>query len=283
MTQIIGFAGKKQSGKNTCCNFLTMLKLLENGVCKNARLNDDGEIEVSDIFGDTLPDKDWFLFKNPPVNTGAVLNELNAVKIYALADGLKRVAIDILGLPEDKVYGTDVDKMAETHLLWENMPGVVTQPIPNRIFEEVEGRPGYYYHKTEGDDFLIPMIYHEPGPMTIRDVLQFMGTEIFRRMYDTVWIDALVRRIENDKPQLALVCDVRFDNEIALLQKAGVIIIGLERDIFQSKDTHASEQVNLQLCDKIIQNGHLSIGDQNREVYMALKQAGCKHLTDLGV
>lgn len=283
MTQIIGFAGKKQSGKNTCCNFLTMLKLLENGVCSHARLNDDGEIEVTDIFGEKMQGKDWFLFKNPPVNTEAVLNDMNAVKVYALADGLKRIAIDVLGLPEAKVYGTDADKMTETHLLWENMPGVVTQPIPNRLFEPVEGRLGYYYHKTEAEGFMIPMVYHEPGPMTIREVLQFMGTEIFRRMYETVWVDALVRRIEKEKPQLALVCDVRFENEILLLKKAGAIILGLDRDIFQSKDSHASEQVNLQLCDDIIKNSGMSIGDQNQAVYFALKDLGCKHLTDLGV
>ena len=40
MTQIIGFAGKKQSGKNTCCNFITMLKMIEKNVCEAARLND---------------------------------------------------------------------------------------------------------------------------------------------------------------------------------------------------------------------------------------------------
>ena len=29
MTQIIGFAGKKQSGKNTACNFILAAKLAE--------------------------------------------------------------------------------------------------------------------------------------------------------------------------------------------------------------------------------------------------------------
>lgn len=281
MTQIIGFAGKKQSGKNTCCNFLVMLKLLENGVCRHARLNDEGEIEVSDIFGDKVQGKDWFLFKNPPVNTQAVLEGMNAVKIYALADGLKQCAIDILGLPEDKVYGTDADKMTETHLRWENMPGVIPQHIWDVILNGLsEGE-----HGINGAESLLERIGtpHKEGNMTIREVLQYMGTEIFRRMHDSVWIDALIRRIEKDKPDWALICDARFDNEITSLQERGAIIIGLERDIFKSQDTHASEQVNLQLCDKIVQNGHLNIGDQNREVYMALKQAGCKHLTDLGV
>ena len=54
MTQIIGFAGKKQSGKNTCCNFVMMLKLIEENVCKRAKLDDNGEILVSDIFGEEI-------------------------------------------------------------------------------------------------------------------------------------------------------------------------------------------------------------------------------------
>ena len=55
MTKILGFAGKKQSGKNTCCNFLQMLKFHEYGVCKNASLNEQGQILVSDLFGEQDP------------------------------------------------------------------------------------------------------------------------------------------------------------------------------------------------------------------------------------
>ncbi len=248
MTQIIGFAGKKQSGKNTCCNFLVMLKLIEHGVCKHARLNACGDIEVSDIFGEKLNGTDWFLFKNPHVNTQAVLNEIGAVHIYALADSLKRLSIDILGLPEDKVYGTDSDKNELTNFLWENMPGST---------------------KT--------------GQMTIREILQFVGTDIFRKMYPNVWIDSLIRKIKQDNIDLALVCDVRFENEINTLREQNAIILGLNRDLFNSKDTHASEQVNLSLCNVIIDNQNLTIPEQNNKVYFALKELQCKNLTDLGI
>ena len=42
MTQIVGFAGKKQSGKNTACNFVVAMKLAELGICKASRMSDDG-------------------------------------------------------------------------------------------------------------------------------------------------------------------------------------------------------------------------------------------------
>ena len=261
MTQIIAFAGKKQSGKNTCCNFITMLKLIESGVCKKARLSDSGDIEVSDVFGETT-DEEYFPFKEPYVNVDAVLEQMRSVKIYALADPLKRIAIDVFGLPEDKVYGTDDDKNELTHLLWENMPGMY----------------------TETDKGLLGLVkYHEPGPMTIREFLQYLGTDIFRKMFSDVWINALLSRIEKDSPDIALVCDVRFDNEIKLLKEKGALVVGLKRDLFKSKDQHSSEKVNLSLCHQTINNQDLDIPELNKEVYFALKDLDCKNLTDLGV
>jgi molybdopterin-guanine dinucleotide biosynthesis protein len=52
MTQILGFAGKKQSGKNTACNYILALKLAELGVSKNVRISQENKVEVTDIFGE---------------------------------------------------------------------------------------------------------------------------------------------------------------------------------------------------------------------------------------
>ena len=249
MTQIIGFAGKKQSGKNTCCNFVMMLKLIEENVCKRAKLDDNGEILVSDIFGEEISE-DYIPFKEPHVSVDAVLEQMGSVKIYALADPLKRIAIDIFGLDESKVYGTDKDKNEATHLKWKDMP------------RKVPGKSGF---------------------MSIREVLQYLGTDVFRKMSNDVWIDTLMRRIEADNPKIALVCDVRFDNEIESLKKNNALVIGLKRDLFKSKDQHASEKVNLSKCHAVINNNNLEIPELNKQVYFALKDLECKHLTDLGV
>jgi hypothetical protein len=270
MTQIIGFAGKKQSGKNTCCNFITMLKLIENGVCKRARLDENGEIEVSDIFGETLFEQEYFSFKKPIVNTDAVLQQIRAVKVYALADPLKRIAIDVLGLPEEKVYGTDKDKNELTDFYWENMPGVVSNTTS-------------FYVEGVDSEFWNNIIVHKNGQMTVREVLQYLGTDIFRHMHSKVWVDSLFRQIEKDNMELALVCDVRFDNEIEAIKNKDSIVIGLKRDVSKKKDKHSSENVNLNLCDAIIDNSNMDFSEQNKQVYLALKTNGCNNLTDLGV
>ena len=222
MTKILGFAGKKQSGKNTCCNFLQMLKFHEYGVCKNASLNEQGQILVSDLFGEKVSGSDWIPITEEYVDISQLLESFRPCKIYAFADVLKEFAVDVLGLEYNQVYGTNEEKNSPTHLLWENMP-----------------------------------TGNNKGPMTGREVLQYFGGDICRKMYEIIWFDACVRRIRKDKPELALISDVRFPNEITGIQKEGGIVFGLPRDIVNGKDTHSSEQVDLSLCDYLLPEGNI--------------------------
>jgi hypothetical protein len=224
------------------------LQLQKAGVCKNVALNEEGIIVVSDIFGEQVANMPWVPLISQFVNVEGLFNDFKECKMYALADPLKRVAIDLLGLPEEKVYGTDEDKNEITHLLWENMPGITTVDYFSKGYADVG-------HKTFGVE------YHEPGSMTIREVLQYVGTDIFRKMVPDVWMDALLRRIEKEQPKIALVSDVRFDNEIVGLQEAGGNVIGLTRNS-SSTDGHKSEQINLDLCSTVLDNADMSIKEQ---------------------
>ena len=222
MTKILGFAGKKQSGKNTCCNFLQMLKFHEYGVCKNASLNEQGQILVSDLFGEKVSGSDWIPITEEYVDISQLLESFRPCKIYAFADVLKEFSVDVLGLEYNQVYGTNEEKNSPTHLLWENMP-----------------------------------IGNNKGPMTGREVLQYFGSDICRKMYENIWFDACIRRIRKDNPELALISDVRFPNEIKGVQDEGGVVFGLPRDIVNGKDTHSSEQVDLSLCDYLLPKGDI--------------------------
>jgi len=249
MTQIIGFAGRKQSGKNSLCNFFTLIHLVSSGISKYARLTDGGEIEVSDILGEKICNEDeWFSFYNPRVDVEGILDISKAVKTYALADPLKELCINILGLDKEKVYGTDSQKSELCDLMWKNMPD----------YKSLHSFP--------------------TGKMTVREVLQYMGTEVFRKIDNNVWINTLLRRIESEKYHMALISDVRFDNEIMALQNNGGIVVGLMRDVFDSDDSHASEQINFDLCDIVIDNTDMSLVEQGHAVYGLLEQVNCKNL-----
>ena len=269
MTQIIAFAGKKQSGKNTACNCILAMKLAELGLCRTSRLSDDGEVEVTDILGENPTGDEFFLFEGPNVDAESLIdNELgDFVRMYALADTLKEMAVKILGLREEQVFGTDEDKNSKTNLKWEDMPGVIS---PGDLKKKG-------FTKQQAAD--LGLMVHAKGKMTAREVLQYVGTDIFRKMNHNVWLDSFVSKVEKDGSELALVSDVRFKNEIEGIQQRGGYVVGLTRDIYGGSDAHSSESEldeALAGCDALIDNSELAIPEQNEQIYYALE-----HLEDV--
>lgn len=276
MTQIIGIAGLKQSGKDTSCNYITMLKLAENGVCKNARINDQGKIEVSDIFGEKIRNKDYFPLEAPYVNVDLLYNnEVQFCKKYALADALKSFLISTFGLEYNQLYGTDEEKNSKTHLRWQNMPGCILDKdfYKTEYFKQMYDKDMVVVKIKEKlmDELGIRMVKN--GFMSAREVMQFFGTEVCRSMYENVWVDTLIRKIETDKPEVALVCDVRFDNEIKMLREKKAFVVGLTRDINHKKKgpRHKSERVNIDLCNVAIRNQTKTVEETNQLLYKAIK------------
>ena len=50
--KIIGFSGRKKSGKNTCANVIFGWEMISLGITRNFSISDSGELVISDIFGD---------------------------------------------------------------------------------------------------------------------------------------------------------------------------------------------------------------------------------------
>lgn len=192
MTKIIAFAGRKQSGKTTCSEF------------------------VQKYYNGTI-------------------EPFNRAKIYNFADPLKKdICINILGLTYDQCYGEDKDKNTFTDIQWNNKK------------------------------------------LTAREVMQFVGTDIFRQLKTNVWSEATIKTIERERPQLAIIADCRFPNEVSAVKDAGGLVIKLTRNPFYSDhdsetalDDHNYDQNNF---DYIIHNNSLSIPEQNRAILNFLKQ-----------
>jgi len=187
MTKIIAFAGRKQSGKTTCSEYITSL-------C--------GHLQT---------------------------------KIYNFADPLKQdICINILGLSHEQCYGSDLDKNTLTHIQW----------------------GGHY--------------------LTAREVMQVVGTDILRTMYNNVWVNATINKIMREHLDLAIIADCRFPNEVESIKSAGGLVIKLNRNPHNSD--HASEialdannypQSNF---DLVLNNNIMTIDEQNNEVYNFLKK-----------
>lgn len=231
MTQIICLSGRKQAGKNTCSNFIHGKILKERGEIQDFRISEDGKLLVltSNEFGVV----DWGVLElennqDPRFIEYATRNMWPYVKQYLFADSLKWLCIDLFGIPRNIVYGSDEDKNTLfPHLRWENMPGVC---VDGDMYKALCRQDGRVQHILR---------YHEPGPMSAREFMQHLGTEIMRKIYGNVWVDNTLKHIREDGSLVAIVSDLRFPNEADAMLDAGAKIIRLKRKPLD--DNHYSE------------------------------------------
>lgn len=173
---------------------------------------------------------------------GGLEQNLCAVKIYSFADKLKQFAVECLGLTHEQCYGTDEDKNSLTNLKWCNMPG-----------------------------FYSSSVAHE---MTAREVLQYFGTGICRKMYPNIWVDACLRQIEKDNCVFALISDCRFVNEGQAVQAKGGKVVDFTRCPFP-QDRHESEiALDNFNFDAIVDNKNMTLREKNETVLQLVKDWG---------
>ncbi|MEX0596846.1 MAG: hypothetical protein WD512_10135, partial [Candidatus Paceibacterota bacterium] len=114
--------------------------------------------------------------------------------------------------------------------------------------------------------------------LTAREVMQFVGTNIFRQMQNNVWADATILKIGLDKPRLAIVADCRFPNEVDAIRNAGGLVIKLMRNPYNSD--HESETAldansyDYSNFDLVVNNETITIPEQNSLIINFLKYKG---------
>jgi len=136
-------------------------------------------------------------------------------EIVSFADPLKRACHIVFGIPLELMYGSDRDKESLTTLMWDGLPKAVCKK----------------YHPLQG--------HYRTGAMTVREVLQVIGTDIFREcVYQDVWAAApFVAKYESD---FVIIPDGRFPNEVEYGMNAGAVTIRIKRDT-GLVDQHTSE------------------------------------------
>jgi hypothetical protein len=108
--------------------------------------------------------------------------------------------------------------------------------------------------------------------------MQFVGTDLFRKMKHNVWADATINKIHNEQKKVAIIADCRFPNEVKAIRDAGGIVFKLTRNPFNSD--HASETAldfsnyDHTNFDLVITNRLMSIDHQNDVIFKYLRKKG---------
>lgn len=244
ITKVLGFSGRKQSGKTTSSNFIHGYQLRAFGIVNNFCITDIGALLVdTDIIIDGKETQSWAELntyrRDSDFAEWASYHMWPYVKNYSFAEPLKYIAVELFGINREQVYGSDEEKNSKTHLKWENMP-----------FSKKKGK------------------------MTSREFMQHFGTNICRNMHQTIWTDALVKTITTEEPLLAVVDDCRFENEIDAIHSMGGKVIRLTRNLHD--DDHDSEKAldTYEDFDKIIDNQNMTIHETNVEIIKTLEEWG---------
>lgn len=187
---IVLISGRKQSGKDTLANQIAAAYLNAIGhrdapffVTQRGKLccvTGTGSIDLS------------------PGSSEAATYYDDGVRFVSFAEPLKRFCVEVLGLEHCQVWGSDADKNALTHLLWDDLP----DEIRFRYAKPARG-PFGYLRRRRGR-----------GYMTGREVLQVFGTDMIRQWDEDAWANAGHRLSWGCPEQLVIINDGRFPNEV---------------------------------------------------------------------
>jgi hypothetical protein len=174
-------------------------------------------------------------------------------KLYSFADPLKQdICMNLLGLTHEQCYGTDEDKNTLTNIRWSDMPIEIQQK---------------HYNDMVTNDYL-----------TGRQVMEVIGTEIFRKMYGNIWVDATISKIYREQHDLAIILDNRFPNEVNSVLDNNGIVIRLTKDIFNS-DSEPERALDPDNYDwtrfsLVLDNSNMTLEQKNNTILTFLQNQG---------
>lgn len=108
--------------------------------------------------------------------------------------------------------------------------------------------------------------------MTGREFLEFFGTTVCRSVKDDCWINAVLSKIRDDAPEIAVISDIRFPNEILRLREFNedTTIIRLKRNPFNTQNKIECALDDFTEFDHILDNTEMSIHELCQALYSIL-------------
>jgi hypothetical protein len=200
--KILGIAGTSRAGKSTLADFV-----IGSQLCLMEMIDQFHNGETLEVLGDVVDEAGNYKGQEMrPFDHRNIYEDKEKsrwleefvwphIKVYSLAKPLKDTCISLFGLTHNQCY---FEKDSQTNVSRQKM--------------------AQYCQVPDGPEFL-----------TAREVLVYFGSGICRGLINTCFIDSLVRQIQRDQPEIAIIDDVRQEFEAAAIHKLGGQVIKLTR------------------------------------------------------
>ena len=114
--------------------------------------------------------------------------------------------------------------------------------------------------------------------LTARRAMEVIGTDIFRQLLNNVWVKATILKIQKEKPDLAIIPDCRFPNEVDALLDHNAYVIRLTLDPFHSLSNSESaldtDKYDWNKFSLVINNQDANIETKNQQILDFLQYKG---------
>src|SRR4051812_8410908 len=101
---IIGFSGKKQSGKSSCSKWIVAAFLKYANLISGGGVTEGGDLFVERPLADGTALKETLELQSDHELLVAISP---FVRVFGIADELKRISVNLFGISPESIYGTE--------------------------------------------------------------------------------------------------------------------------------------------------------------------------------
>jgi hypothetical protein len=107
--------------------------------------------------------------------------------------------------------------------------------------------------------------------LTAREVMEIVGTDIFRALKVDVWTSSTINLINREKPDIAIITDVRFPDEVDAIKNIGGKVVRLTRNPFNAdnfiENSLDPDKYDWSNFDHVIDNSNLTKEQKDNILY----------------
>lgn len=258
MKHLILLVGSLQSGKTSTATAIMGHYLTNAGIIPNFNIRDDGKAHIVYDKKRNIGSEFDIETRDPAMVRWFAQSIWPHVKNESFATKFKNILIDFFGVNELCIYGTNEQKNSKTNIKTLDVLVLVKHLLDQKLHDK-------YLKRVENDPSDL---------LSGRELMQLFGSEVCRTIYENCNIDSAIRSLAQYDPEIGIIPDGRFANEVKYFQKIkdksdiNIIFIKLLRSEYEK--THKAEQAAPEIPDSeyhlVVDNQDMTIHEKNQIV-----------------